>query len=128
MRSRGMRNSFVYLLILVAVVLVVVMLFRPSSSGNEQPFSYVISEALDGNVKEIAVEGDNLTVQLTDGSTITSRKESSSSVETVLRENGVAVGGDTGVAISVGGPSQFGNIFGLLLNFLPLIIFGAPSR
>jgi len=124
MRSRGMRNSFVYLLILVAVVLVVVMLFRPSSSGKEQPLSYVISQALDGNVREIAVEGDNLTVALIDGSTITSRKESASSVEQIFRENGVAVGGDTGVAISVGGPSQFGNIFGLLLNFLPLILFG----
>ena len=45
MRSRGMRNSFVYLLILVAVVLVVVMLFKPSGESNEQPLSYVIEQA-----------------------------------------------------------------------------------
>ncbi|MDA0353647.1 MAG: ATP-dependent zinc metalloprotease FtsH [Chloroflexi bacterium] len=124
MRSRGMRNSFVYLLILVAVVLVVVMLFRPSGTGNEKDISFVIEQAKAGNVQRIEVEGDTLTVELKDGDPITSRKEASSSVEQILRENGIPVGGSSGVDISVSGPSQFGNVFGLLLNFLPLIIFG----
>jgi cell division protease FtsH len=125
MRSRGMRNSFVYLLILVAVVLVVVMLFRPSSEGVLRDISFVIDEAQAGNVERIEVEGDNLTVFLKDSaSPIASRKESSSSIEEILRENGIPIGGDGGVAIQVSGPSQFGNVFGLLLNFLPLIIFG----
>ena len=126
MRSRGMRNSFVYLLILVAVVLVVVMLFRPSGEGALRDISFVIDEAQAGNVERIEVEGDNLTVFLKDGSVspITSRKESSSSIEQILRENSIPIGGDGGVAIQVSGPSQFGNVFGLLLNFLPLIIFG----
>ena len=125
MRSRGMRNSFVYLLILVAVVLVVVMLFRPSGGGTERDISFVISQAQAGNVQRIEVEGDNLTVTLKDSSTpITSRKESSSSIEQILRENSIPIGGDAGIEIQVSGPSQFGNVFGLLLNFLPLIIFG----
>ena len=123
MRSRGMRNSFVYLLILVAVVLVVVMLFRPSGDSNEQDLSFVINQAQAGNVDRIEVSGDNLTVELTDGSQVTARKESSSSIEQILRENNVPIGGD-GVEIQISSPSQFGNIFGLLLNFLPLIIFG----
>ncbi len=125
MRSRGMRNSFVYLLILVAVVLVVVMLFRPSGGGTERDISFVISQAQAGNVQRIEVEGDNLTVTLKDSSTpITSRKESSSSIEQILRENSIPIGGDAGIEIQVSRPSQFGNVFGLLLNFLPLIIFG----
>ena len=124
MRSRGMRNSFVYLLILVAVVLVVVMLFRPSGGGTERDISFVIAQAQAGNVERIKVEGDTLTVTLNDASTpITSRKESASSIEQILRENNIPIGGD-GVEIEVASPSQFGNIFGLLLNFLPLIIFG----
>ena len=124
MRPRGMRNSFVYLLILVAVVMVVVMLFRPSGGGREEDISFVIDQAQAGNVKRIEVDGDTLTVFLIDSSDpITSRKESSSSVEQILRENGIAIGGD-GVEIKVGGPSQFGNVFGLMLSFLPLIIFG----
>ncbi len=124
MRSRGMRNSFVYLLILVAVVLVVVMLFRPSGDSNEQDLTYVITQAQDGNVDRIEVSGDSLTVELNNGDVVTARKESSSSVEQILRENNVPIGGDGGVEIKVTSPSQFGNIFGLLLNFLPLIIFG----
>lgn len=125
MKSRGMRNSVVYLLILVAVVLVVVMLFRPSGSGAERDISFVIDEAQAGNVERIEVEGDNLTVFLNDSaSPISSRKESSSSIEQILRENSIPIGGNGGVEINVSGPSQFGNIFGLLFNFLPLIIFG----
>jgi len=125
MKSRGMRNSMVYLLILVAVVLVVVMLFRPSGSGAERDISFVIDEAQAGNVERIEVEGDNLTVFLNDSaSPISSRKESSSSIEQILRENSIPIGGNGGVEINVSGPSQFGNIFGLLFNFLPLIIFG----
>jgi len=123
MRSRGMRNSFVYLLILVAVVLVVVMLFRPSGDSNEQDLSFVIAEAQAGNVQRIEVSGDALTVELKNNDVVTARKESASSVEQILRENNVPIGGD-GVQIQVSSPSQFGNIFGLLLNFLPLIIFG----
>ena len=115
----------VYLLILVAVVLVVVMLFRPSGSGAERDISFVIDEAQAGNVERIEVEGDNLTVFLNDSaSPISSRKESSSSIEQILRENSIPIGGNGGVEINVSGPSQFGNIFGLLFNFLPLIIFG----
>lgn len=120
-----MRNSVVYLLILVAVVLVVVMLFRPSGSAAERDISFVIDAAQAGNVERIEVEGDSLTVFLNDSaSPISSRKESSSSIEQILRENGIPIGGNGGVEINVSGPSSFGNIFGLLLNFLPLIIFG----
>jgi len=122
-----MRNSFIYLLILVAVVLVVVMVFRPASGSREVPLSYVIAQAQSGSVDRIEVQGDALTVYLNgQQEPVTSRKESASSVEAILRENNVPVGsGANAVDIEVSGPSQFGNLFGLLLNFLPLIIFGA---
>ncbi len=126
MRSRGMRNSFIYLLILVAVVLVVVMMFRPSNTSGEITISDVIEAAQEGTIDRIEVEGDSLTVYLQgQQDPVFSRKEESSSVEQILRENGIAVGGAQGVDVRVVGPNQFGNIFGLLLNFLPLIIFGA---
>ena len=125
MKSRGMRNSFIYLLILVAVVLLVVMMFKPSESGGKLSLAELIDAAQAGTVDRIEVEGDSLTVYIEGETTpVLSRKESASSIEEILRDNGVAVGGD-GVNIEVVGPSQFGNVFGLLLNFLPLIIFGA---
>ena len=127
MNSRWMRNSFIYLIILVAVVLVVVMFFRPSSTARDIPLSEVIAEAQAGNVDRIEARGDSLTVHLrTRDEPLSSRKEEASSIEEILRDNGVPVGtGEGAVQIAVEGPSQFGNIFGLLFNFLPLIIFGA---
>ena len=126
MKSRWMRNSFIYLLILAAVVLVVVMFFRPSTGSREVPLSQVIAQAQAGRVDRIEVAGNDLLVYLiSDQEPVRSRKESASSIEQILRENNVPIGtGDGAVEISVGGPSQFGNVFGLLLNFLPLIIFG----
>ena len=125
--SRWMRNSFVYLLILVAVVLVVVMFFRPTSGSRDVPLSTVIAQAQAGNVEQIEVSGDSLLVKLkSEPEPVRSRKESAASVEEILRTNNVPVGtGQNAVEVVVKGPSQFGNIFGILFNFLPLIIFGA---
>ena len=126
MNARSTRNVFVYLLILVALVLVVVMVFRPAAASSEKPISDVISLAQQGKVESIEVETDTLTVKLKDqAEPISSRKESASSVQELLKDANVPVGGTTGVRVDVKGPSQFGSIFGLLLNFLPLVIFGA---
>ena len=121
-----MRNSFIYLLILAAVVLVVVMFFKPGPGTREIPITEVVAEAQAGNVSKIEVDGDRLTVYMRNAQEpVRSRKETSASVGELLRENGVPLIGEGAVEIVVGGPSSFGNIFGLMLNFLPLIIFGA---
>jgi cell division protease FtsH len=121
-----MRNSFIYMVILVAVVLLVVMMFKPSETGGTLSLAELIDAAQVGNVDRIEVEDDSLTVYMKGQTTpLISRKESASSIEEILRDNGVAVGGGDGVNIEVVAPGQFGSVFGLLLNFLPLIIFGA---
>ncbi len=127
MSSRWVRNSFIYLLILVAIVLAVVMLFRPESGSREVPLSEVIGQAQAGNVERIEVTGDRLLVELrSEQEPVRSRKENSSSIEELLRDNSIPVGaGEGAVEVTVNGPGQFGNVFGLLFNFLPLIIFGA---
>jgi cell division protease FtsH len=127
MSSRWMRNSFIYLLILVAVVLVVVMVFRPATSSKDVSLSYVIGQAQAGNLDKVTVQGDNLSVYLKgQQEPVHSRKESGATLEQIFKDNNIPVGtGTNAVDVTVEGPSQFGNIFGLLLNFLPLIIFGA---
>ncbi len=127
MNSRWIRNSFIYLLILGAIALVVVMFFRPAAGSRDVAISEVVQQAKNGNVEKITVTGDSLLVKLRgEESEVRSRKEASSSVEEILRQNDVSVGtGQGAVEVQVKGPSQFGNIFGLLFNFLPLIIFGA---
>ena len=126
MTSRWMRNSFIYLLILVAVIAIVVSFFRPPSGTESKNLSEIIGLARNGQVESIEAQGDSLTVHLkNDQRTYKSRKESGSSIVEVLKDNGVQVGGAEGVDVKVKEPSQFGNWVGLFLNFLPLIIFGA---
>ena len=126
MNARSTRNVFVYLLILVALVLVVVMVFRPATASSEKPISEVISLAQQGKVESIEVNTDNLLVKIKDqAEPIRSRKEESASVQEILKDANVTVGGDKGVRVVVKGPSQFGNVVGLLINFLPIIAFGA---
>ncbi|MGE3857892.1 MAG: ATP-dependent zinc metalloprotease FtsH [Dehalococcoidia bacterium] len=126
MNARSTRNVFVYLLILVALVLVVVMVFRPATASSEKPISEVISLAQQGKVESIEVQSDTLVVKLKDqAEQIRSRKEESASVQEILKDAGVPIGGTNGVRLVVKGPSQFGNVVGLLFNFLPIIAFGA---
>jgi cell division protease FtsH len=121
-----MRNSFIYLLILVAVIAIVVSFFRPPSNTQSQDLSQVIAEARAGQVQSIEASGDSLTIHLkNDPKTYKSRKESGTSIVEVLHNNDVQVGGTSGIDVKVTQPSQFGNLLGLLVNFLPLIIFGA---
>jgi cell division protease FtsH len=121
MGSRWMRNSFVYLLILVAVIAIVVAFFRPSSGSSEKhDISTVIADSQASKVETIEVNGDNLKVKLKDGTSYTSRKEDSESVREILQDSGVDV---TGLQIEVKEPSQFGDWIGLLIQFLPILIF-----
>jgi cell division protease FtsH len=121
MGSRWMRNSFVYLLILLAVIAIVVAFFRPSAgSNNKLDLNQVIADAKADKIKKIEVNGDTLKVKETDDKTYTSRKESSDSIVKILQDNNIDV---TKVPIEVKQPSQFGDWVGLLIQFLPILIF-----
>jgi cell division protease FtsH len=123
MYSRLLRNSFIYLLILVAVIAIVLTLFQPGSSTPSKDLGTVVQDAKSGLVKQIDVDGDSLTVVYKNGDKFQSRKESGSSIATLMRDEGVDLGSN-GVQINVKAPSQFGNWFNLLINFLPLLVFG----
>jgi cell division protease FtsH len=125
MSSRWLRNGFIYLLILVAVVAIVYSLFRRSDSVESKDISTVIADAKAGRIERIVVSDDSLTVEPKTGPEYKSRKENDSSVVDLLRAEGVAVGGPDGVQVEVKKPSGFGNWIGLLISFLPLILFGA---
>lgn len=122
MNSRWMRNSFVYLLIIVAVVAIFFTFFQGPSGSTDVPVSQVIQMAKDKQIRSIEINGDSLRVERINGEIYNSRKEEGSSVLELLENAGADV---TGVSIEVKGTSSLGNIFGLLINFLPLIFFGA---
>ena len=64
MSSRWLRNSFIYLLILVAVIAIVVSFFRNGDSTKNMTFSDVIANGREGKLKSIEVSGQSLTVEL----------------------------------------------------------------
>ncbi len=122
MGSRWMRNSFVYLMILVAVIAIVVVFFRPGSTSTQKmDISQVITDVKAGNVDKIEVSGDTLNVKLKNGTEYDSRKESGSSLLTILSDNNVDA--SQLPQVDVKSPSQFGDWLGLLLQFLPILIF-----
>ena len=64
MSSRWLRNSFIYLLILVAVIAIVVSFFRSGDSTKNMTMGDVIAAGRDGKLKSIEVSGQSLTVEL----------------------------------------------------------------
>ena len=125
MGSRRLRNSFIYLLITVAIVAIVVNLLSGAVGGDQEiGLNDVVAMTARGNVDTIEVKGDSLTILTTSGETLTSRKESGSSIVEILQRGGVDLA-TSNVEIIPRGQSGLSSLLGVLFNFLPLIFFGA---
>ena len=127
MSSRWMRNSLIYLLIIVAVIAIFFTLFsQPLGGSQEISINEVVALTARGDVAAIEVRGDNLDILTVSGESLTSRKEQGegTSIVDILERSGVDLV-TTNVEISVKGSSGLSSIIGILFNFLPLIFFGA---
>ena len=125
MSSRWMRNSFIYLLIVVAVMAIFFnLLSQPLGGSKEIGLNQVISMAARGQLERIEVKGDKLEVLTSGGESFKSRKEEGASLVEILQNAGVDPVGSK-VEVVVKGSSGLSNLFGILINFLPLIFFGA---
>ena len=103
-------------------LLVLLLLFLPGSSGVEEiDITRVLEMAEDGQLSKIVVRENKLDVTTTTGNDFKSRKEDSVSVLELLNEWDVKTGVD-GIQIEV--KSSGTNFLGILLTFLPIIIFG----
>ena len=123
--NRWLRNSFVYLMIIVGVIVIIYTLVLPPSGGEEKPVSDVLAEARNGQLSRIEVNGDRLTVHPKgDGEPYRSKLEPRSSITSLLLESEVDLTDPTAVKVLSKGSSGLSSFFGLLLNFLPLIFFG----
>ena len=125
MSSRWMRNSLIYLLIIVAVIAIFFTLFsQPLGGSQEISINEVVALTARGDVAAIEVRGDMLDILTVSGESLTSRKEQGASIAEILERSGVDLV-TTNVEISVKGSSGLSSIIGILFNFLPLIFFGA---
>jgi len=119
-----MRNSLVYLVIIVAVIMIFFMFVnQPLGGAQEIGINEVVELAQNSSGAsklDIEVSGDTLTIS--DGvNTFKSRKEEGSSVADLLANAGVD---NSKYTVRVKGSGGFSSFFGILIGFLPLILFG----
>jgi len=119
-----MRNSLVYLVIIVAVIMIFFMFVnQPLGGSQEIGINEVVELAQNSSGAsklDIEVSGDTLTIS--DGvNTFKSRKEEGSSVADLLANAGVD---NSKYTVRVKGSGGFSSFFGILIGFLPLILFG----
>ena len=122
MNIQWIKNSFVYILIIVAVMAIFFTFFQTPSGSQEIPLSQVIQMAKDKQIRSIEISDDSLKIIDMGSRAYKSRKEGSASIFDMLQNAGADL---TGVDIGVAGSSGFGSFLGILINFLPLIFFGA---
>ena len=122
MNQRWVRNSFVYLLILGAVVAIFYVVFRSPSSGQDVDITEIITRAQNRDLVQIQVDGNSIEAETREGATLRSRKEENVSILELLSDAGVEPGS---IPVEVQESSSLGRVFGTLLGFLPLILFGA---
>jgi cell division protease FtsH len=123
--TKWLRNSFIYLLILVAAIALFLSIF-PSTGGkepNERPMSDVIALAKADKIKKITVEGETLTLELTDQPQQKARvrRDPSSDIYETFRAAGVPPERLDRIEIEYRKPPEFGNWIGLTVQFLPFI-------
>jgi cell division protease FtsH len=131
--SRWLRNSFIYLLILVAVIAIVFAFF---SSGEDHPkvaFGEVVQDVKANKVQKIEVENRDLTViynekQNNKPVVKTSKVATNTDVATFLSAQGISLNGPSGstpgVILDFKESGGLGPWLGLLLNLLPFLLFG----
>jgi len=112
------RNSIIYIIILLAAVLLFSLLMPGSSKPEEISLSKVIAMSQNKEIKAIEVDGESLLITAVDDIEYQAYKESNASIYDIEGLN------LEGVDYDIKGSSGI-NWGSLLINFLPLIIFGA---
>ena len=124
MYGRWLRNSFIYLLILVAIVAIVFTLLPGGSSAVDRPLTGFIEDAKAHRIESVEVNGTELTYKLKgDEQTFKSKMEQGDTARQVLTDAGVAP--EDFPPIEIKKHSFWSNVPGLLFQFLPIIFIVA---
>jgi cell division protease FtsH len=122
MYGRWLRNSFIYLLILVAVVAIVFTVFRGSGSSKiEQDVRQFVAQVQDGKIEKVTVDKSKLTykVEGSDAEHVTTLPPDTS-ITTLLFESDIPAEDQPQIVIKKASP--WTNYLTLFINFLPIII------
>lgn len=128
MNSRTQSYIVYFLLFMAIIVLVVFGLNKSNSADTVLTINQVAGEVIKGNVSQITIEEDKLTIKYKDGLTEkTSNKETNSTLVDQLVALGVTpteLSPANGISIEVKPPSQWVSILNSLFYFLPFLILG----
>ncbi|MGD9116638.1 MAG: ATP-dependent zinc metalloprotease FtsH [Dehalococcoidia bacterium] len=118
MKSNWMRNSLIYIIILVAAVILLYQLFPSSPKPTEVGLDEAIAMSQNSEISTIVVDSEEMLITTNDGRELKTAIGNLTLVE--LTDLGLVL---EGVDYEVK-PSGF-DWSGLLIGFLPLILFGA---
>src|SRR3972149_4703425 len=124
MYGRWLRNSFLSLLILVAIVAIVFTLLPGGSSAVDRPHRGFIEDAKAGRIESVEVIVTDLTYKLKgDEQTFKSKMEQGDTARKVLTDAGITT--EDFPPIEIKKRSFWSNVPSLLFQFLPIIFIVA---
>jgi cell division protease FtsH len=129
-----MRNSFIYLVILVAVIAIVFVFFSGGDSHPKVAYGQILADIKEGKVQKLEVDGRTLTAtyyqKAANGKQEikTAKTGKNTDIAQIISDEGIPTTaqeqGKPGAAISFKDSGGFGPWLGLLLNLLPFLLFG----
>jgi cell division protease FtsH len=126
--NRWLKNSFIYLLILVAALALFFQYFgQNSTQSSEKGIAEVIADAQAGRIKQIAAQAgdEQIIVTYTDGTEYRSRLESNDSVMGLLADWGVPLTSTDGkqlINVKVSPAPAWGGLLSIFTILLPTLL------
>lgn len=123
--NRWLKNSFVYLIILVAAMALFFQYFGGSANPtDERGIAQVIADARAGRVSEIRAQAgdERIEVVYSDGNTYNSRIESNDSVMSLFADFGVPLTTDGGPEVNVSPRPAWGGLLSAFTILLPTLL------
>ncbi len=124
MDSRWLRNSFIYLLVLVAGVALFysVVPVGEKSEPNDVYISDVAREVRAGNVQKITIDNETLIVSLKDGTEVISHLPAGTTIYEALRASGVSEDQIGQTSMDFRKPPEYANWLPFLFQVLPFLL------
>ncbi len=123
--SKFFKNLTWAILALLVISIVFSLLLEPQTQPEKLSLSQLTQKINSGEVTQISVNGDDLTIKLADGKTATSKKEAEAGISETLKNFGVDSAALGKVDLSVESQSGWQFWAGILIpTLLPLIIIG----
>ena len=126
MGNRRIGNTFIYLIIFVAVIAIFFMLFSPGQTGTKTDLTSILVKAENDEIAKITVDGDRIVAipRQNPNQPLTADIQPSTNIFETLESVGINPL-EKGILIDFHRSGGLGNLFGILIQFLPLIFFGA---